>query len=105
MISQSANKYDVPSIAQIGRDAESDAYERVPIEDFGKNVLSKLGWQEGKAIGRASGNGKVVQPIEYMPRQHRLGLGAKPLSKEQIKKLGSDGTFDSETLSKRLGVT
>ena len=76
----------MPNIAQIGRDAESDAYERVPIEDFGKNVLSKLGWQEGKAIGRInmSGNGKVgvVQPIEYMPRQHRLGLGAKPLSKE-----------------------
>ncbi len=58
----------------------------MPIEDFGKSVLSKLGWQEGKAIGRInmSGNGKagVVQPIEYMPRQHRLGLGAKPLSKE-----------------------
>lgn len=76
----------MPNIAQIGRDAESDAYERVPIEDFGKNMLSKLGWQEGKAIGRInmSGNGKggVVQPIEYMPRQHRLGLGAKPLSKE-----------------------
>lgn len=76
----------MPNIAQIGRDAESDAYERVPIEDFGKNVLSKLGWQEGKAIGRInmSGNGMggVVQPIEYMPRQHRLGLGAKPLSKE-----------------------
>ena len=54
-----------------------------------------------------SGNGKVgvVQPIEYMPRQHRLGLGAKPLSKEQIKKLGADGSFDSENLSKRLGVT
>jgi hypothetical protein len=58
----------------------------MPIEDFGKNVLSKLGWQEGKAIGRSNldGNvkGAVVQPIEYMPRQHRLGLGAKPLSKE-----------------------
>lgn len=41
-----------------------------------------------------------------MPRQHRLGLGAKPLSKEQIKKLGNQGDdFDGEALHKRLGVT
>jgi hypothetical protein len=54
----------------------------MPIEDFGKSMLSKLGWQEGKAIGRTNLNGAVVHPIEYMPRQHRLGLGAKPLTKE-----------------------
>ena len=40
-----------------------------------------------------------------MPRQHRLGLGAKPLSKEQIKKLGAGDNFDGEALHKRLGVT
>ena len=41
-----------------------------------------------------------------MPRQHRLGLGAKPLSKEQIKKLGNQGDdFDGKALHKRLGVT
>ena len=40
-----------------------------------------------------------------MPRQHRLGLGAKPLSKDQIKKLGAGEDFDSEALRKRMGVT
>jgi len=57
LIHQQSGKYDVASIAQIGRDAESDAYERVPIEDFGKSVLAKLGWQEGKAIARINMNG------------------------------------------------
>ncbi len=50
--------YDVASAPYIGRDAQEDAYERVPIEDFGKSVLSKLGWQEGKAIGRLLPNGE-----------------------------------------------
>jgi G-patch domain len=78
--------YDVASEPFIGRDAETEAYERMPIDEFGKSVLAKLGWQEGKAIGRSNmqqGNSaKITQPIEYIPRQHRLGLGAKPLSKE-----------------------
>ena len=50
--------YDVASAPYIGRDAQEDAYERVPIEDFGKSVLSKMGWQEGKAIGRLPLNGE-----------------------------------------------
>ena len=36
--------YDVASAPFIGRDMHEDAYERLPIEDFGKSVLSKLGW-------------------------------------------------------------
>ena len=42
--SRSGPAYDVASAPYIGRDAFEDAYERVPIEDFGKSVLSKLGW-------------------------------------------------------------
>ena len=79
----------------IGRDAETESYDRMPIEDFGKSVLAKLGWQEGKAIGRMNishgVSAKLIEPIEYIPRQHRLGLGAKPLTKEQIKKFGGEG--------------
>ena len=75
------------TIAHIGSDAAYDAYERMPIEDFGKSVLSKLGWNEGRAIGRSNmlqgkSSSKIADPIEYKPRQHRLGLGAKPLSLE-----------------------
>jgi G patch domain/KOW motif-containing protein len=79
-------QYDVASEPYIGRDIEIEAYDRMPIEAFGKSVLAKLGWKEGKAIGRTNmlqgSNAKIVQPIEYIPRQHRLGLGAKPLSLE-----------------------
>jgi G-patch domain len=44
MKSQGGMKYDVAAAPFIRRDSEVDAYERVPIEDFGKSVLSKLGW-------------------------------------------------------------
>lgn len=44
--------YDIAAKAYIGKDMEEDAYDRMPIENFGKSVLSKLGWQEGIAIGR-----------------------------------------------------
>ena len=77
----------------------------MPIEDFGKSVLAKLGWQEGKAIGRTNmQGGGVTQPIEYIPRQHRLGLGAKPLTKEQLKKMDGQA-FDQETLRKKMNMT
>jgi hypothetical protein len=100
--------YDVAAEPKIGKDAESDAYDRMPIEDFGKSVLSKLGWKEGLVIGRANlalgSQAHITQPIEYIPRQHRLGLGARPLTKEQLKKMEGDG-FDQEALRKRMGVT
>ena len=79
-------EYDVAAEPFIGLDAQVDAYEKMPIEAFGKSVLSKLGWHEGTAIGRTNishgAKAKIIEPIEYMPRQHRLGLGAKPLTKE-----------------------
>lgn len=89
--------YDLANEAKIGKDAEYDGYDRMPIEDFGKSVLSKLGWKEGIAIGRTNlslgAQAKVTQPIEYIPRQHRLGLGARPLTKEQLKKMEGE-SFD-----------
>ncbi len=52
---------------RFGAEATADSYERVPIGEFGKKMLSKLGWAEGKAIGRNPTNG-LVDPIEYIPR-------------------------------------
>jgi hypothetical protein len=70
-------------LESLADDVSEDAYERMPIEDFGKNVLSKLGWKEGQPIG---GSNKVlVVPKLYEKRQKGLGLGAKPLSIDQIK--------------------
>ena len=98
--------YDIAAAPKIGKDAENDDYDRMPIEDFGKSVLSKLGWQEGKAIGRTNmqNGAQVTQPIEYIPRQHRLGLGAKPLTKEQLKKMDKEG-FDQDALRRKMNIT
>lgn len=70
-------------------DVGEDAYERMPIENFGKSVLSQLGWKEGQALGK---NGKgLTKPIMYLPRQKGLGLGAKPMGAELIKGMKNMG--------------
>ncbi|CDW79585.1 g patch domain and kow motifs-containing [Stylonychia lemnae] len=93
-----SHQFELPKQnAYIGKDMDEDAYDRMPIENFGKSVLAKLGWSEGIILGRTSQNGKIVQPIDYMPRQHRLGLGARPLTKEQLKKMGDD--YDKRKLA------
>ena len=39
-----------PADVKLGGDATEDSYNRVPIENFGKNVLGKLGWSEDSKI-------------------------------------------------------
>jgi hypothetical protein len=57
-----------------------DRYAEVPVHEFGAALLRGMGWAEGKAIGRnASG---LSAPVEFVPRQHRLGLGAEPKAPE-----------------------
>ena len=68
--------YQGPSQPYIGKDTNLDSYDKVPIEDYGKSILSKLGWQEGKGIGRTVT--QIVEPVEYIGRPKKLGLGAKP---------------------------
>ena len=73
----------------------SETTYAVPIENFGKSVLGKLGWKEEAKIPL----GKNMKPQDFnepdfknlVPRQNRLGLGAKPLSMDQIKKLNKNG--------------
>lgn len=40
----------------------------------------------------------MVQPIEYIPRQHRLGLGAQAMSKEQLKQM-MEGKSDKRMMA------
>ena len=61
----------------IGQDTTETSYERMPVDNFGTTMLTKLGWQgDGFGIGKNKENQKAAQIIEYIPRQHRLGLGA-----------------------------
>ena len=71
--------------------AELEAYESMPIEDFGKAYLRGLGWEEGKAVGN-NPKAAIVEAIEYVPRPDRLGLGAAPKPKEP-KEEGSKKRF------------
>jgi G patch domain/KOW motif-containing protein len=53
-------------------DFDSDAFQRVPIADFGAALLRGMGWKDDSA--NPSGNEAEAQ----LPRPHRLGLGATP---------------------------
>lgn len=57
-------------------DPDLEAYESMPIEEFGKAMLRGMGWQDGMGVGR---NRKTVDTIEYVKRPERLGLGAQPV--------------------------
>ena len=59
--------------------ATEEAYERMPIEEFGKAYLRGYSWKEGESVGK---NGEVVEPVEYVPRPQLLGLGAAPKVEE-----------------------
>jgi G patch domain and KOW motifs-containing protein len=58
------------------QDVDTSTYERVPVEAFGEALLRGMGWQPGASIG-LTGTGPVAV-VEYVPRNHRLGLGAEP---------------------------
>ncbi|GFR50756.1 hypothetical protein Agub_g13023 [Astrephomene gubernaculifera] len=61
--------------------ADEEAYELMPVEEFGRAMLRGMGWEEGMGVGR---NRRKVDAIEYVRRPERLGLGAQPV------KLGED---------------
>lgn len=62
----------------------ADTWDAMPIAQFGSALLRGMGWKPGKAIGlNAKGPAAAV---EYVPRHHRLGLGATPKAPEPKKK-------------------
>jgi len=46
------------------------------VEDFGKGMLLGMGWVPGQGIGKT--NKVLVEPITFISRGSRLGLGADP---------------------------
>ena len=54
---------------------DMDIDEFNDIDKFGKNLLYKMGWKDNTAIGRNPKNG-LTKPVELIPRQKGLGLGA-----------------------------
>jgi G patch domain and KOW motifs-containing protein len=64
-----------------------DAYDRVPIADFGAALLRGMGWQDDESDAKnnkkSKRNDKDNEPTA-LPRPHRLGLGAMPKAVEEI---------------------
>lgn len=74
MEKQGPNKLGATKIAD---DMNYDDYGNLEIDKFGKSMLYKMGWKDDQPIGKNSKG--LVKPIEFTPRNHRLGLGAEPL--------------------------
>eukprot|EP01134_Creolimax_fragrantissima_P006424 CFRG6424T1 len=51
-----------------------DEYENVPVSEFGAALLRGMGWKDGTAVGSTKSG--LIEPIEYVPRFGRSGLGA-----------------------------
>ena len=62
-------------VEELPEPASLDAYERVPVEDFGAALLRGMGWKEGTAASR-KGKGPV-EPWLPQARPALLGIGAK----------------------------
>ncbi|KAL2653589.1 hypothetical protein R1flu_021717 [Riccia fluitans] len=67
-------------MALLPNEADLDAYEEMPVENFGEAMLRGMGWEKGKPIGR--NNKDVVVPVEYVRRTERTGLGAEAAPRE-----------------------
>jgi len=62
--------------AIVGEDVDQESYNKMPISNFGMNMLMGMGWQEGKGIGRNPQN-VLAKPVQYIPNYDRAGLGAR----------------------------
>jgi G-patch domain len=62
--------------------ASLDAYDAVPVEEFGAALLRGMGWKEGQAIGRGNyGNTGAATQVRVPERRPGfLGIGAKDIS-------------------------
>ncbi|KAI7890877.1 DExH-box splicing factor binding site-domain-containing protein [Mucor mucedo] len=55
-----------------------DAYDNIPVEEFGAALLRGLGWNEGDGIGRNRKKAPAPPAPPVKQREALLGLGAKP---------------------------
>ena len=70
-----SDRYNASKI--VGSDLDSLSYARMPVSSFGMSMLTSMGFYEGRGLGRNPENA-LHHPIEFVPRHHRLGLGADP---------------------------
>lgn len=64
-------------LATLPDEADSQAYDSMPVDAFGLAMLRGMGWKEGQVLGKNKTK-KAVNAMEFIPRGVRLGLGAAP---------------------------
>lgn len=62
--------------------ASLEAYNAIPVEEFGAALLRGMGWKEGQSIGRGryDGNKTAAKAVVPERRPGFLGIGAKDIS-------------------------
>ncbi|KAH8693625.1 DExH-box splicing factor binding site-domain-containing protein [Talaromyces proteolyticus] len=62
--------------------ASLEAYNAIPVEEFGAALLRGMGWKEGQAIGRGSYGNSSTATKKTVPERRPgfLGIGAKDVS-------------------------
>lgn len=69
----------------MARDVQPENYIQSPVDGFGKKIFEKLGWFEGRGVGKNS-HGEVPLYFNAFPRSERLGLGAEDLQESVNKR-------------------
>jgi hypothetical protein len=77
-------------------DIRHDEYDKLPIENFGKEMLMRMGWKENQPI---KGSGPL-EPIVFKPRNFRLGLGAEPIVEDKNLKKNNSNTSGGTNMKK-----
>lgn len=84
---------------------DGGAYERMPVEEFGRAMLRGMGWREGGGIGRDVKG--LVKPIEAKLRPKGLGLGAdpSPLNNTNVTGRRHQGEINKLSVGATVGIT
>lgn len=78
--------------------------EQPSMNDLAKKMLEKMGWQEGKPLGRGD---KIIEPIDPQVRPKLAGLGSSMPSsapRKDVGKMKSLETFLMNTKPKHVGI-
>ncbi|CRG87987.1 hypothetical protein PISL3812_05009 [Talaromyces islandicus] len=86
--SNSQGRYDETSsfrtdVATRPDQASLEAYNAIPVEEFGAALLRGMGWKEGQSIGRGKYGGASTAAAKAVVPERRpgfLGIGAKDIS-------------------------
>lgn len=67
---------------KVAEDLTVDDYDKVPISNFGMNLMKMMGFSQEKGLGKSNSKAPA-QVVVLKPRPKNLGLGADPTGSKQ----------------------